>query len=196
MINFKTKDINIVFRFTFFAVAALFLLFRNNEIAVMGIAASLIHEIGHIVAMKIFGVRLKSIEFYLLGIKIYKSETKMLPVHKELIILASGILLNMTLSVISLLSNSPLFFTFGMVNAAIGLFNLLPVKVFDGGQMKELLLENFTEDSEYSTMIKTSVEIFIYILIAAIILFLMINKNFTAAVAVLFFTVFEIFDER
>ncbi|MDR0943784.1 MAG: site-2 protease family protein [Ruminococcus sp.] len=196
MIKLKFKDTDIIFRFTFFAVAAIFLLFRDNEIALMGIAASLIHEFGHIFAMKIFGVRLRAVEFYLLGIKINKSGTKILPIAKEFLILIAGILLNIIISVISLVSEKHIFQTFGMVNAAIGLFNLFPIGVFDGGQIKELLIDRFSENAEHQTVIKTSFKIATFVLIAGICIYLLINKNITAAITLSLFALFDIFDER
>jgi membrane-associated protease RseP (regulator of RpoE activity) len=196
MIKLKLKNINIVFRFTFFAVAAIFLLFRDNEIAIMGIAASLIHEFGHIATMKMLGIKLNAVEFYLLGIKISKSKTQILSYNKEFLILIAGITANLTISAILLLFGNPELQTFGMVNAAIGFFNLLPFKMFDGGQIKELLIERYSKDLENSERLNALLK-GITIIIAAVAFFiLLINKNITAAIVLLFFLMFEIFDER
>jgi Zn-dependent protease len=194
MIKLKFKDFNIVFRFTFFAVAAIFLLFRDNEIALMGIAASLIHEFGHIAAMKMLGVKLTSVEFYLLGIKISKKQ--LLPYNKEFLILIAGIAVNLTISAILILTDNPGLRTFGMVNAIIAIFNLLPFKMFDGGQIKDLLIERYCSSSENLFRIKTSVKFITLILVAVVCLILLINKNINTALALLFFLLFEVFDER
>jgi Zn-dependent protease len=194
MIKLKFKEINIVFRFTFFAVAAIFLLFRDNEIALMGIAASLIHEFGHIFVMKLLGVRLNSVEFYLLGIKISKSKSQIIPYNRELLVLIAGVAVNLVLSAILLLSRNPHLTSFGIVNAAIGVFNLLPFKILDGGQIKELLIERYAKSFENQIKIKISFKIVTIIIVSAVCLILLINKNITVAFVLLFFLLFEIFD--
>jgi stage IV sporulation protein FB len=162
----------------------------------MGIVACLIHELGHILMMKILGVKISTIEFYLLGIKISKSKAQIIPYNREFIILIVGIVLNLIISAFMLLIGNSYLQTFGMVNAAIAIFNLLPFKMFDGGQIKELLIERYCSSSETLFKIKTSVKFITIIIISAVCVFLLIKENITAAFALLFFLLFEIFDER
>ncbi len=134
------KGTKIAFDFTFFAMLAFLLLWDRDGIAIMSLIACLIHELGHILAMRLFGVSPESVIFYGGGIAIRKN-IYILPLYKKLIILSAGCIVNIINSVVFYFI-SPDFIGFVMVNGVICLFNLLPIGSFDGAEIISAILES------------------------------------------------------
>jgi membrane-associated protease RseP (regulator of RpoE activity) len=140
MIKLQTKSTNFTFNFTFFAVIAIFILLHDSEIALLGLLACILHELGHFISCKICKVRVEEISFSCTGLCIKKLSAKNLTYKKELCILSSGITANFLIFVILLFSPSDFFGLFGMINLAVAVFNLLPLSSFDGFQIRELII--------------------------------------------------------
>ena len=69
MFELQFRKITVAFDFSFFASVSLLILLGSGY-AVLGLAACLLHELGHLAVMKICSVPAKRVLFYGAGIKI------------------------------------------------------------------------------------------------------------------------------
>ncbi len=94
--------------------------------------------------MKLSGAKLKSVSFNLGDVAI-NADSSSLSYNAEVFVTVSGVAVNLILSgvsfVIYAVSKTDLSFSFGISNLLIGLFNLLPVRFLDGGQLLMYLLQ-------------------------------------------------------
>ncbi|MCD7773101.1 MAG: hypothetical protein LUH08_03485, partial [Ruminococcus sp.] len=99
MFKLTVKNTDIVICFSFVAVITLCVLLYNEQIIIISVLSSLLHEFGHIVAMKVSGVKIKELRLYGGGAKI-SAENNLLSVKRELFIAFSGIAVNLILCVL------------------------------------------------------------------------------------------------
>jgi len=134
----KTK---IRVEFTFVAIIALFTVFDTTGFAILGLCAGVVHELGHLAAMWLSGVKVKSIFFRGGGIQIEPEEKGKI----TLFILSAGSIANfLTFAVIFTALERPFSYLypllFSLMNVCVGMFNLLPIGCMDGKQILERLL--------------------------------------------------------
>lgn len=100
------------------------------------LASAFFHELGHIIAAKSLGYRLRRIDVLPMGALIVVPEG--IPYHHEMIIALSGPISSLVCSLASLLvflsNRSPLALFSFLSNLVFGIFNLLPEKKLDGGK--------------------------------------------------------------
>lgn len=124
-------------KFSFLVFNALIFMFRDAEFISAFYIACISHEMGHIIALKITGGELKSIEFSCSGIKMTASPYT--SIKSGIFVLMSGVAVNFILYALMRLCGisgyMPLF------NMAEGLFNLLPYSMLDGGAVLNLIAE-------------------------------------------------------
>lgn len=124
------------FELSFLAVAAMsatLVLDTSGRICACFIAA-IIHECGHLLAMRCFCIKPQSIKLRIFDIAIEAHGQR--PFSKDLIITIAGPLANFVFAFVFYFFSDMLFVS----NLVIGLFNLLPVDTFDGGHALSLLL--------------------------------------------------------
>ena len=135
MFELRFKRISIAFDFSFFATVALLTLLSDTN-AVLGLAACLWHELGHLAVMQIKGLSVKRVLFYGAGIKIIPENNFVFSdFWTELDTLLAG-------SAVNFIAAAGLWFCddyrlklFAVINALIGAFNLLPIQSLDGGKI-------------------------------------------------------------
>lgn len=149
----KTKLFGISFSVSYPAVAflTLALICDRKGTVIICFLSSLLHEIGHIIAMKLTGAKLKSVCFNLGDVAINADSSK-LSHRSEIFVNLSGVAVNFLLSLLSFavfaVSNAEFFKSVAISNLLIGTFNLLPVRFLDGGQLILLFLQKrFTPKS-------------------------------------------------
>jgi len=136
MLEIKFKYFVLAFDFSFFAVVSLMLLLSNNEYVIMCVLACLWHEAGHLIAMLLTNVRINRICLYGGGIRI--SPDKMFyftTTGVQLKVLLAGSTMNLIAFLLLRNSQSEILYSFAMINAAIGAFNMLPLQFLDGGKI-------------------------------------------------------------
>lgn len=136
MIRFKIFGVNFSISFLFLCLVSWFLVFDINNIALICLVSSLAHEISHILFLNLFSVKIEGVSFKVFGLSIKKN--KQLTFSKELLVLISGCFLNLIFVLVFLKLNN-MYVVF--INLIILIFNLMPISVFDGGQILKLLLE-------------------------------------------------------
>lgn len=137
MLEFKIKGITVRFTFLFFAVMTVFLLMDTSGLSFWGFVAAIIHECGHIIMFLLLGNKPKKIAFEVSGISILKENTYT-AYWKDILIIMAGPCTNLLMAFL-LLHNNPYSIN-GFLHLGVGCFNLLPIKVLDGGELLMLLL--------------------------------------------------------
>ena len=128
-----------------FWVIAFFFFAASNGLGVTGIlTAALLHESGHLAALKSMGGEIKEIKVNLKGIAIKTIGKGIRTLGEELFLNLSGPIVGFIGAIAAYLLH---FKEFGDLNMALSLFNLLPIKGLDGGAALENVLEfNFGEN--------------------------------------------------
>jgi Zn-dependent protease len=190
MIEFSVLKTVFRFRFDFFAAVAVLILFYEQKIALWGLCAALIHEAGHLLTMTLCDVPVRSVMFYGAGIRIdTKNRREFLPPLTDIIILAAGAAVNFAVfAYCALFFESVSVSLFGAVNLVIGLFNLLPLSMFDGGRIISALTRAIcsAERAERLDRFRLSIDFFI-IPAAAIVFFALGNRNITLFITLAYF---------
>lgn len=186
MIEFSFKGVKICLDFSFFAAAALLMLWSSDPCTVYSLYACLLHESGHLAAMLFTGQTVKKLVFYGAGIKIIRPMNEMLcRFPQEMIALSSGCAVNFTLYAITEIMGVGK--DFGAVNLAVGLFNALPISFLDGGKMITAVFYRFLP---YRLALKAESALnfasVITVPAAAAVLFMTGTRNFTIYLTLLF----------
>lgn len=134
MIELRFYGVRIRVCFGFLFINALMTLFSGN-IAVLALCACLLHELGHMAVMKLFGQKIYSVIFYGAGVKISPKKGTILTKWREAAVLCAGCGVNALLFM--LFGCSP----FGLINLFLCVFNMLPAGGLDGGRLLKLFLE-------------------------------------------------------
>ena len=117
------------------------LLTDRGGIALLTLAAAILHEGGHIVAAMAMRIPLRELRIDFPGARLDVCG-RVLSFGEEWILCAAGPLSSLLLSLLAcpLWRFSSHFLTFSCVSLLLGLLNLLPIRTFDGGRMLECFL--------------------------------------------------------
>ena len=130
---------------SFAAAVTLTLIVDESGLCATAFFCCIIHELGHIAALLLFGEKPKLIELSFYGVRLERSGSSGIKSIGEIIIYASGPTANFALSA--------LLFVFGgtegiktaaVISCCVGLFNLLPCQPLDGGNILKFFLERVT----------------------------------------------------
>ena len=138
MIKFRIFGVSFSISFLFLCLVSWFLVFDINNIALICLLSSLVHELSHVLFLTLFSAKINGISFKVFGKK--KKKNKQLTFLKEFLVLISGCFSNLILVLVFLKLNNMYVV---LVNLIILTFNLMPISVFDGGQILKLFLERF-----------------------------------------------------
>ena len=110
-----------------------------------GFLFALVHEIGHILAMMLFKVKIEKIKFGFINIDLFSSSCdKIIKDKVNIIILFSGFFANMLFCLIFYIcffyGGEKIYYFWSMQNLFIGILNLLPVDSLDGGKILRIIL--------------------------------------------------------
>ena len=133
MIRFRLFRIDFYFSFTFFAIIAVFELFFRDFILPF-LVVCLIHELGHIITIYLFGGKIKSVKFSGSGIRIIPDKMRYIAKTGEITVLLSGPIANIFFFIFSKIL-LPDCKDFAIFNLSLALFNLLPFSALDGGSI-------------------------------------------------------------
>ncbi|MBQ9375263.1 MAG: hypothetical protein IJU04_02865 [Ruminococcus sp.] len=169
MLRFHFGKININVSFTFFAVLALIVLLQNAVLysIIIALSCCLLHELGHLIAMAVVSQTPNDITLYGGGIKISSITTSQISYNSELLILFAGSAVNILIYIILIMINNELS-SFATANLFFGIFNLMPLKYFDGGRILGIVLK--------STKLICIIRIVFVILFAILIFFMLTVK--------------------
>ncbi len=144
MLIFEIKNTAVEIRAGFFLIVTFMLLTCDSKTVTVSLFSSLIHESGHLAAMMFFAERAEKIVFSASGMRIDRKNGSFLSFSEEIIISASGVMMNFVICAaaytVFFLTGFSLAGFIGAVNAVIGAFNLLPFEELDGGNILRFTL--------------------------------------------------------
>lgn len=140
--KFKLFGVKITLSFLFAAITALIICIDKSGLALPALSACLLHEAGHLSAMRLCGVQPSELKLIPAGVIIIAPFFKR--TRDDLLITASGPLANfltgcLLAALYKLLGHQALL-SYSAVNTAVGAYNLLPVCGLDGGTLLTLFL--------------------------------------------------------
>ena len=129
--------LRVTFSFPTAVWLALWLYYDKNGSAVCSICAAALHECGHIAALRLFHDPPREIRIGLFGAAIARQGAGRLSYTREMLAAAAGPGVNLLLAAVlaALATAWPRLFAAARVNLALALFNLLPLRGLDGGQI-------------------------------------------------------------
>ncbi len=132
----------------FVAVVSIFLIVDKTGISTIALLACLIHELGHIVMFIAVGYTPQKLTFELTGIRLTKPIQE-LSRGKELLTQLAGSATNLLIFflLINTIEKISYLSLFAVTHLVLGLFNLLPLKSFDGGKILEIILSFFLSEN-------------------------------------------------
>ena len=139
MLSFQIGKVKVYIWFSFFAVICLFLAMGQNPWGLWCISASILHELGHLMAFVYKGYPPLELHFEYSGICLIPKK-QLYSIRQEIFFLVSGSAVNLVCSIALWLLKLPIAASFYLV---LGIFNLLPLRGLDGGQILWILLECF-----------------------------------------------------
>ena len=150
------------------------LLTDRGGIALLTLAAAILHEGGHIAAAAAMHVPLRDLRLDLLGARLDVCG-RILSYGEEWLLCAAGPLTSLSLALLA----SPLWrvseyaLTFSSASFLLGLLNLLPIRTFDGGRMLESLLCVLFSENVARTVMRCSSFVLLLLLWAIAVYFLL-----------------------
>ena len=132
-------------------MTAILLIDRSMSVVIC-FSSALLHELGHIAALRLFRCFPERIKLTLFDIAICCNKKNFLPTSKDIVVTLAGVAVNFFCAVsgyfLFVITNQEYFYTFVCANLTLGIFNSMPVETLDGGQALFLIL------SEHTTLIK------------------------------------------
>lgn len=172
------------------AITALIIL-DGSESVFICLLAAVMHESGHIAAMRLFGDMPERIRLSLFDAAIIDRKKSLRNGRKEIVIVLSGIAVNYLSAaaglVLYLFLKQEWLIAFVTAHLALGLFNSLPVDSLDGGQaVMILLLHFFSPERSERILTVISAAILIPVACAGFLLLFHTRYNFTLLFAALY----------
>lgn len=123
---------------SFFLLAALALIVSPVEIAASVLLAALLHECGHLLALKAFRVPVEGLRLTALGAELYARGARRLSYARELAVTLAGCGANLACGFLTALAARRLSweggFLFAGAHFLLAAFNLLPIPPLDGSR--------------------------------------------------------------
>jgi stage IV sporulation protein FB len=181
--QFRIKKINVTISFTFFALILLIVVFRKSELLYLTCIFAILHEIGHLIALRKAGVIITGFKISCFGANIKTENFKKIKAKEEVMILLLGPIVNFCFFVLffilNFFLNEEIFSQIYLVNLCLFVFNMLPFYNFDGGKIIEVLLKNkFNEKASNMAVTCISFIVLIPFCWFSIKAFLLNNNNF------------------
>lgn len=178
MLKFKIGKLDIQIDFMFVAIVSIFLVVDKSGISVIALLACFIHELGHIIMFLLVGYVPQKLSFELTGIRLTKPVQE-LSRGKELLVQFAGSFTNLAIFfiLINTIDKISMLSIFAVTHLVLGLFNLLPIKSFDGGKILEIILSYFINQSTTQKICNISDFLCIFFLLTVCIFMIFTTKN-------------------
>lgn len=153
-----------------------------------------IHEMGHIFFLRLFHVEIVSIELFPFGGMTKTEKWINFPINKDILVYLGGILFQILLLFLFLFLLKLGFITentmqlFSYYNKHIALFNLLPIRPLDGGELFLLFLQKFLPYEKTLTITNYTS---LFFLLLFILYNIKSNLNQLIAVSFLFYKIID-----
>ncbi len=168
--TFRLLDIEFFISVPFAVVLAFLLVTDKTGMMSASLFAVLLHEIGHLIVMKLNRIAPKSVKMSLGGVLIVGNAY--CTAKESISVALAGPLVNIVFSVVFYFSgvyfDSLLLASFGVVQFLVGIINLLPIKGLDGGTVLRNLLERYYKGNVQLTVKLVSIGVSIGVLVLGI----------------------------
>ena len=168
--TFRLLDIEFFISVPFAVVLAFLLVTDKTGMMSASLFAVLLHEIGHLIVMKLNRIAPKSVKMSLGGVLIVGNAY--CTAKESISVALAGPLVNIVFSVVFYFSgvyfDSLLLAAFGVVQFLVGIINLLPIKGLDGGTVLRNLLERYYNGNVQLTVKLVSIGVSIGVLVLGI----------------------------
>lgn len=145
----KINNLKIIITFPFIALFTIIVISNRLHNYVFCLLSILVHESGHLMGMCIFKSLPKVVSISAFDIKLIETNRSYLTVNKDILITILGPFTNIITFLLFYFINT----TYSYINLFVGLFNLLPSKSLDGGQLLYLILSKFINESKVKLII-------------------------------------------
>lgn len=122
----------------FFSVLTALLILDENSVSAAVILFSVLHEIGHVLALLSLKIQPKSVSVNVFGMNIELGGN--LSTAEKCFVFSAGFSVNLIFSVLFFSIGNPLF---GCINLMIGIFTALPLPSSDGGSILKTVLDEY-----------------------------------------------------
>lgn len=185
----------------FFAVVCMLLLLDSEGILRWCILAAILHECGHVVAMRLLRWPGCRIRLTGLGIRLLQTEKAAVSYWSEGVAAAAGPAVNVGVGLLLVLIRGCIIQTVpeGLIQAqfSLGLFNLLPVEPMDGGRILRAILHMYLSDGVAEQIADAVTFIVLFPLTAGLFVSLFRQRlNFSLLAAVLYLVIFFVQKRR
>ena len=193
----KIGRLTVSLGFPYFALAAYFLsgdMYKNYLCAVL---FSSLHELGHIISIRMADCNIKEISLDIMGIRIDKNIGSM-SYENECITALCGPLVNLVFALLfCVLKNGNEIFSLPFnINLGLFLINMLPVRTLDGGRFLNCLLLKFLDEEKAqrtSVLAESSVVLLLIAVLILTLIFGVVNTSFVFfALSLVCMTVFSL----
>ena len=177
--SFFIKDTEIKIGFLFAASVAALLCFDVGPQVQLSVLSGILHEGGHVFSLLLLGERPQKICFGLFGLTVLRRNDIKLNYKNEIITAFCGPFVNIVMFYLNYRDNQALFSVVA-INAALALFNLLPVSGLDGGRILEcVLLKRFSVEKSEIILCVTSLVVLIPLTVAGFLTLVKSRYNFS-----------------
>ncbi len=129
-----------------FVFAIIFYLTKQIRIYTILMVFALVHELGHLVAGILLGLKAKGIDIMPFGVSINFEDYSNKYIAKKIIIAMAGPLVNTIIVILGIYNNWEEEIIYS--NILIGLFNLIPLYPLDGGRILKYIIQLATNSKE------------------------------------------------
>lgn len=138
MVSFKLLGINVSVSYSFLSVLAILLLIDRTGMISVSLLAVILHESGHLVMLRLLKISVLGMDFSLSTVKV--STEGFIAPKRNLLVAAAGPFINLCCSVLLFVGSNALI-NFGAANLILFLFNIIPAKGLDGGDILYYILQ-------------------------------------------------------
>ena len=198
--SFNLFGIKIEITFLFVALLSFVISLKAPSNVIMTILSSMLHEIGHLVMMLILKNNPAKVRFELTGINIIRNQEIGISTKNEIWISLGGPFVNFIIVIICCailcVYDNDLILTFACINLILMIFNLLPIKKLDGGNvLYRLLSRNYDLNFSYLVLKVTSI-IFISLIFMWGVYIFIVSKYNISLIIIAIFLVISLFSDN
>ncbi len=183
---------------SFAAAVTLMLILDVSGFCAVALFCCAVHEAGHIICLLIMGEKPKLVELSFYGVRLERAVMSANAGAWEPLVYASGPAANFMLSaVFFLLSNKyPGLHGAAVTSLSIGIFNLIPCRPLDGGNLLSALMCRFTDEKTANGICFAAKLLTVIPMCIAGVVMLVRSGNFTLIGVTVYLVSVDIFDKK
>lgn len=177
MVEWTWRGVTLRLNLLFPASVIVFMSLDTGNFTLLCLLASLLHEVGHVLAMLIVHDRPWRVTMGIFGIRVERDRSCYLGYRAAAVVSLAGPLVNVFCFTLLWQLRQP---TSAVIHAGLALFNLLPVTSLDGGEaLHALLCLRMTEDRASHVVRVLSAVVIFPLAVAGFLVLLSDSRNFT-----------------